>query len=65
MMGSELHLHLKTKNDDNIILRLPTIDLTKEQREQLVYGNKMYITFQAKVMHLFDPKTEKNLIYGD
>ncbi len=64
MMGSELHLHLKTKNDDSIILRLPTIDLTKEQREQLVYGNKMYITFQPKVMHLFDPKTEKNLIYG-
>ncbi len=64
MMGSELHLHLKTQNNDNIILRLPTIDLTKEQRAQLVYGNKMYITFQAKVMHLFDPKTEKNLIYG-
>ena len=64
MMGSELHLHLKTKNDDNIILRLPTIDLTKEQRAQLTYGNKMYITFQSKVMHLFDPKTEKNLIYG-
>ena len=64
MMGSELHLHLKTNNDDNIILRLPTIDLTKEQRAQLTYGNKMYITFQAKVMHLFDPKTEKNLIYG-
>ena len=64
MMGSELHLHLKTNNDDNIILRLPTIDLKKEQRAQLTYGNKMYITFQPKVMHLFDPKTEKNLIYG-
>ncbi len=65
MMGSELHLHLKTQNDDNIILRLPTIDLTKEQREQLAYGNKMYITFQPKVMHLFDPKSENNLIYSD
>ena len=64
MMGSELHLHLVTKNDDKIILRLPTIDLTKEQRAQLSYGSKMYITFKAKVMHLFDPKTEKNLIYG-
>ena len=64
MMGSELHLHLITKNDDKIILRLPTIDLSKEQRAQLSYGNKMYITFKAKVMHLFDPKTEKNLIYG-
>ncbi|MBQ9300883.1 MAG: sn-glycerol-3-phosphate ABC transporter ATP-binding protein UgpC [Clostridia bacterium] len=64
MMGSELHLHLSTVNDDSIIVRLPTIDLTAEQRRQLSYGNKMYITFPAKVMHLFDPKTEKNLIYG-
>ena len=63
MMGSELHLHLRTQNDDSIILRLPTIDLTREQRDQLSYGNKMYITFKGKVMHLFDPKTEENLIY--
>ena len=64
MMGSELHLHLSSQNKDNIIVRLPTVDLTKEQRQQLSYGNKMYITFPAKVMHLFDPKSEKNLIYG-
>ena len=64
MMGSELHLHLSSKNDDKIIVRLPTVDLTKEQRASLAYGNKMYITFPAKVMHLFDPKTEKSLIYG-
>ena len=64
MMGSELHLHLSTVNNDSIIVRLPTVDLTQEQRKQLSYGNKMYITFPAKVMHLFDPKTEKNLIYG-
>ena len=64
MMGSELHLHLSSKNKDNIIVRLPTVDLTKEQRNQLSYGNKLYITFPAKVMHLFDPASEKNLIYG-
>jgi multiple sugar transport system ATP-binding protein len=64
MMGSELHLHLKTGNDDDIILRLPTIDLTKEQRGRLTYGSKMYITFKAKVMHLFDPDSERNLIFG-
>ena len=62
MMGSELHLHLSSQNKDSIIVRLPTVDLTKEQRQQLSYGNKMYITFPAKVMHLFDPKSEKNLI---
>ncbi len=64
MMGSELHLHLSSKNDDKIIVRLPTVDLTKEQRASLSYGNKMYITFPAKVMHLFDPATEKSLIDG-
>ena len=64
MMGSELHLHLTSKNDDQIIVRLPTVDLSQEQRSSLSYGNTLYITFPAKVMHLFDPKTEKNLIWG-
>ncbi len=62
MMGSELHLHLTSMNDDKIIVRLPTVDLTKEQRASLAYGNKLYITFPAKVMQLFDPATEKSLI---
>ena len=64
MMGSELHLHLTSKNDDQIIVRLPTVDLSQEQRSSLRYGNILYITFPSKVMHLFDPKTEKNLIWG-
>ena len=64
MMGSELHLHLSSKNNDKIIVRLPTVDLTQEQRSSLSYGNKMYITFPAKVMHLFDPETERSLIDG-
>ena len=64
MMGSELHLHLSSANDDKIIVRLPTVDLTKEQRNSLAYGSRMYITFPAKVMHLFDPETERSLING-
>jgi multiple sugar transport system ATP-binding protein len=64
MMGSELHLHLRSRNDDKIIVRLPTVDLTKEQRDSLSYGSKLYITFPAKVMQLFDPATEKSLING-
>ncbi|MBQ6173947.1 MAG: sn-glycerol-3-phosphate ABC transporter ATP-binding protein UgpC [Clostridia bacterium] len=65
MMGSELHLHLVSCNDDNIIVRVPTIGLTPAQREQLVDGATLYITFPAKVMHLFDPESGKNLIFGD
>ena len=64
MMGSELHLHLTSENDDKIIVRLPTVDLTRAQRESLSFGNRMYITFPAKVMHLFDPETERSLIDG-
>ena len=64
MMGSELHLHLTTQNGDSIIVRLPTVDLSPSQREQLTYGKKLYISFPAKVMQLFDPKTENNLIYS-
>ncbi len=64
MMGSELHLHLTSQNQDRIIVRLPTVDLTAEQRANLNYGSKLYITFPAKVMHLFDPESEKNLIWG-
>ena len=64
MMGSELHLHLSSEHDDKIIVRLPTMDLTPEQRASLAYGNRMYITFPAKAMHLFDPETEKSLIHG-
>ena len=64
MMGSELHLHLSSAHDDKIIVRLPTVDLTNEQRQSLSYGNKLFITFPAKVMHLFDPQTERSLIDG-
>ncbi len=64
MMGSELHLHLSSQNDDKIIVRLPTVDLTREEREHLTYGSKLWITFPAKVMHLFDPETERSLIDG-
>jgi len=64
MMGSELHLHLSSSNDDRIIVRLPTVDLTPEQRASLAYGKKLFITFPAKVMHLFDPETERSLIDG-
>ncbi|MBR2381777.1 MAG: sn-glycerol-3-phosphate ABC transporter ATP-binding protein UgpC [Clostridia bacterium] len=63
MMGSELHLHVIVKGGDKLIVRIPTVSLTAEQREKLTYGNKMYITFEGKVMHFFDPETEKNLLY--
>ena len=64
MMGSELHLHLITNDGTRIILRVPTIELDQEQRMSMTYGRQLYATFSGKVMHFFDPQTQKNLIYG-
>ena len=62
MMGSELHLHVLVENGDKLIVRIPTVSLSDEMRKSLVYGTTMYITFEGKVMHFFDPETEKNLL---
>ena len=62
MMGSELHLHVYTEDETRLIVRVPTIGLSPEQRKNMVYGAPLNITFEGKVMHFFDPKTEKNLL---
>ena len=41
------------------------VDLTEEQRTNLVNGAEVYITFEGKAMHFFDPENEQNLIYGE
>ena len=64
MMGSELHLHVATSAGKTVILRIPTIDLTKEMRASLTSGNTMRFSFTSKVAHLFSKDSEKNLIYG-
>ncbi len=63
MMGSELHLHVQTADERLVILRIPTIDLTAEQRENLKGGNALNFCFTSKVMHLFDPQTEESLLF--
>ncbi len=62
MMGSELHLHVYTEDETRLIVRIPTIDLETSERESLAQGKKLSITFEGKVMHFFDPETEKNLL---
>ena len=62
MMGSELHLHVVTDNDDKLIVRIPTISLEDEQRKAMTYGATIYVTFEGKVMHFFDAETERNLL---
>ena len=62
MMGSELHLHVFTEDGTRLIARVPTIGLEHDEREQLVTGSKLYVSFEGKVMHFFDPESEENLL---
>ena len=62
MMGSELHLHVDVPNGDKLIVRIPTIALDDTQRNEMVFGNTIYITFEGKVMHFFDAEAGTNLL---
>ena len=63
MMGSELHLHVAVEDGTKIIARIPTVDLSYEERANLKNGHPVSLTFPGKVMYFFDPETEKNLLY--
>ena len=63
MMGSELHLHVRCGDDRNIILRVPTIELSAERRASLVSGAHIRFTFSSKVTQLLDPETERSLLW--
>ena len=62
MMGSELHLHVVEENGDKLIVRIPTVSLEDEQRKHMNFGETLYVTFEGKVMHFFDPETQMNLL---
>ena len=62
MMGSELHLHVYTEDGTRLIVRIPTVDLTAEERASLVRGKELFVSFKGKVMHFFDKETQKNLL---
>ena len=62
MMGSELHLHVVTNNGDKLIVRIPTVSLTDDQRSALVAGATINVTFEGKVMHFFDTESQMNLL---
>lgn len=63
MMGSELHLHVLTEaTGESLVVRVPTIDLSREQQSMLVQGAKIYVSFEGKVMHFFDKETRINIL---
>ncbi len=64
MMGSELHLHVQVADKTKLVVRIPTVDLSRELRAQLKAGHQVHLTFPGKVMYFFDPASEKNMLHG-
>ena len=62
MMGSEYHLHVTTEQGEKLIVRIPTLSLTDEERANMVNGTQIKVAFSGKAMHFFDPESEKNLL---
>ena len=59
MMGSEVHLHANANGKDVVII-VPTVDLSGNHMETVAYGAKIRFTFSGNVCHVFD-KGGKNL----
>ena len=62
MMGSEVYLHVSAVGRD-VVLRVPTVDLPEEHRAGIPYGTEINFTFRPELIHLFNPETERNLLY--
>ena len=60
MMGSELHIHAETEDGAQLVVRVPTLGLRRQERAELVNGAKIHVSFPGEVMHLFDPETEES-----
>ena len=58
MMGSEMHLHFSVDGKD-IIAVIPTVGLDLNKAK---IGSSIRFGFDTELMHLFDPRTESNLI---
>ena len=63
MMGSSVHVHLKTAQGQDVIVIVPTTDLDGNHTSGFGIGDQVAFSFNGNVMHLFSEETGKNLEY--
>ena len=64
LMGSEFYLHAVVGAEkQNVVMRIQTTDLPVQYHSGVPYGTKMGFTFRPNLIHMFDPATEKSLLY--
>lgn len=62
MMGSEVHLHVTTAEGKELVVRIPSTEISEEQRSSQFSG-EVKLNFPGDLIHLFDPETEENLLH--
>ena len=61
LMGSTVHVHAKVGNNDFVFV-VPTVDYNRDNGQSYADGDEIWFTFEPNAVHVFDQKTEKNLI---
>jgi len=61
MMGSEIYLHITACGKDCVV-RIATTDLPQAYKHGFTLGDKVAVTFDVRLSHIFDSKTQKNLL---
>ena len=61
LLGSEVYLHVMVEQQP-VALRVQTTDLDRDYTFEPGQEQYLYFTFPKEHIHLFDPKTERNLL---
>ena len=62
LMGSSLHVHVNTLFSDNLVIVVPTVNLSEEEIAKISVGNKIYFTWYSHLCNLFSKETKENVI---
>ena len=62
LMGSSMHVHIETSFSKDIVIVVPTTNLSSEELERITTGNELYFNWQNRLAHLFSEETQANLM---
>ena len=61
LMGSTVHVHADVAGDEFVIV-IPTVDYARTDGRRFADGDDIYFKFEPNAVHLFDKKTELNMV---
>lgn len=63
LMGSSMHVHIETAfSEKNIVIVVPTTNLSQEEIDKISIGNQIYFNWKPRLVHLFSAESHMNLI---